>query len=352
MTSSYRIALVSWDTTDELAESIHAELQQLGHRPILFAPNESLPSPIDVVLTFAPYERWWPIARQIPSRQITNDRPIFVHWNFEGQPDFRLPSTFTFGLASARAFIDRLNDSPRRWPRWLVRHAPLSFVAQRMKKFRYLGENRFATRQKILDLLIESSVLYADRYRRQNVSVQHIHWGTSHKWYAALNLKRDIDVVWLGIRRTQRRSQNLDRVRCELARHGIHMHVIDDIERPFVFRGERIEILNRAKITLNLLPTINDNNFPFRFHQAAGNRSMVVSETFLPHDRVYVAGKHYVSSSLEAIVDTIKFYLEHDTERQQVAENAYQLVTTELTLRNSLIALIEKIDQVKKSLAK
>jgi hypothetical protein len=343
------MAVVRWSAYDELAESIRAELLELGQQPVLFAFDESLPAPVDVVLTFAPYNRWWPIARQIPARSRTADRPIFAHWNFEGQPNQHLPSSLVFGLGAIRSGVDRLNDSASVW-RWLVQRGPLAAINRSMFKFRYMGEYAFALRQRILDMLIESSQVYADRYRQQGLPVQQIAWGTSPSWYADLKLERDIDVVWLGKRRTRRRSQNLDRLRRELAAAGIELVVIDGVEQPFVFDVERIKILNRAKITLNLLPTVDDNCFPFRFHQAAGNRSMVISEPLMPHDARYVAGRHYAVSPIAALADTLKYYLQHEAKRAAIAENAYQLVTTELTLRNSLAAVVEAVAVFQSSL--
>ncbi|HZY44714.1 MAG TPA: glycosyltransferase [Anaerolineae bacterium] len=350
MTTTYRIALGRWAVQDELAESIGDELLGLGHSVIPFLFNAIIPRQCDVILTFAPHGRWWPIARQIRPRSTTTSRPIFVHWNFEGQPSLRFKPQAAFGLGAIRAWMDRLNDSSLAWVRRGVQPSPAAFINRHLHKFRYLGEYEFAFRQGILDILIESSEIFAARFQRRGLLVQVVPWGTSKRWYQTLNLKRDIDVLWLGQRRTRHRSDLLDRLRRELAAAGIHLHIVDNIEHPFVYAAERNQLFNRAKITLSLLPTPNDNSFPYRFHLAAGNRSVVVSDPLMRHTARYEAGRDYIAAPIESLAQTIRYYLQHEAERAEIAENAFRLVTTDLTLRNSLAAVVEAIDGFQSSL--
>ena len=76
----------------------------------------------------------------------------------------------------------------------------------------------------------------------------------------------------------------------------------------------------------------------------------MISEPLISHDACYVAGYHYAASPIESMADTIKYYLQHEAERAEIAENAYRLVTTELTLRNSLAAVIEAVEVFQSSL--
>jgi hypothetical protein len=80
---------------------------------------------------------------------------------------------------------------------------------------------------------------------------------------------------------------------------------------------------------------------------AAGNRSLVVSEPILPHCPQCVAGIHYVSTSNHMMVKTLLYHLKHENERMQLIENAFQLVTTELTLCNSIKAILAAVDEVR-----
>ena len=127
------------------------------------------------------------------------------------------------------------------------------------------------------------------------------------------------------------------------------MHFADGKENPFIFGDERIFYLNRSKITLNVTRTWYDDNFS-RMALAAPNRSLVVSESVLPHCPSFVAGTHYVAVPVEKLAETILYYLKHEEERLQIVENAYQLVTTKLVFKESIKSIMDAANQVYQSM--
>ena len=265
----YRCAVVQWADADGIALSLGAELRELGHEVQYFRFDAPVPACVDVVLTFAPYGRLLQIPRQISAVPV-HERPRFVHWNFEGLPHPSLPWPLIQAMASWRSWVDRLNDAETPWQRFLVKNPPLSWVNRKLHKFRYVGDYYYAYRHGWIDLLVESSQIHVQFFRRHGLPANFVPWGTSPAWHADLKLPRDIDVLWMGTRRTRRRSDMLDQVRRGLAARGVQMYVVDNVEQPFVYEAERTELLNRAKITLSLLPTRWDNAFPFRFHSSFG----------------------------------------------------------------------------------
>ena len=132
----------------------------------------------------------------------------------------------------------------------------------------------------------------------------------------------------------------LDKVRAELDRQGVQVSVVDGIEKPPLYGTERTEFLNRAKITLNLLPTWNSSALVFRLPMAAANRSMVVSETSRDHGPSLQNHIHYVGVPAQQVTSTILYYLEHENERERIVEAAHRLVTRNQTFRKSLIQLV------------
>ena len=339
---SYRVAVVKWARDDGIAEAFQRELVRLGHRPVSFQSDAAIPRGTDVVLSFAPWGRFLPIARQL-APMPASERPTLVHWNTEALPDLRLPWAVMGPLGWLRSWVDRLSDSPRPHVRRLAGRLPLSWANARLHKFRYLGDYRHAYRQGWLALLAEFSTLYARLHRRHGLPAIFVPWGAAPDWYADLRLERDIDVLWLGVRRSRRRSQALDWVRAQLAAHGVQMHVVDGVEHPYVFGEERTRLLNRSRITLNLLPTWYDNNLSFRLPLVAGNRSLIVSEPVLAHCPHYVAGTHYVAAPLARLPEAILYYLQHEGERRQIAENAWRLMTRELTMGHSIEILMNAV---------
>jgi spore maturation protein CgeB len=148
----------------------------------------------------------------------------------------------------------------------------------------------------------------------------------------------------MGKRGTRRRNKILERVREELQAHGVEIYMADNEEKPFIFGKERTRFLNRVKITLNLTRTWYDENL-MRFAIAAPNRTMIISEPLLPHYPEVKPGIHYVSAPIDKLAETIIYYLEHDEQRHQIVDNAYQLSTTILTFHNSIKSIMDGVDQ-------
>jgi hypothetical protein len=217
-----------------------------------------------------------------------------------------------------------------------------------MMRFRYVGDYYYARRQGWLDVFADTSAVYGALHNKHGLNTVFAPWGGTPRWSADLNLERDIDVLWMGKRGSKRRSRLLDQIRQQLADSGVQMYVADGDENDFIFDDNRTEILNRSKITLNLTRTWYDDNFS-RFAMAAPNRSLFVSETLLPHCPQVKAGIHYVSAPVEKLAETILYYLKKDTEREKLIENAYQLVTTELTFRNSVQIIMNATDKVREA---
>jgi hypothetical protein len=236
-----------------------------------------------------------------------------------------------YALGDSRSRLGRFMASPQPLAQTLARRPPLKWLSTRFMRFSYLGDYHYAYRRGWLSLLVDFSSIYAGLHRAHGLPALSVPWGAISAWSADLRLERDIDVLWMGARATRRRGALLDHVRAELRARGIEMYVADNVEHPFIFAAERTRMLNRAKITLNLTRTWYDDNF-LRFPIVMPNRSLVVSETLLPHCPDYEAGTHYVAAPPETLAATIEHYLRRPDERQRLVENAYQLVTTELTL--------------------
>lgn len=350
MTMQSTVAIVNWVAGDGKAKSIANELIKLGHHPIHFKYDGAVPMEADVVLSFAPYNRFLPIACQFAS-VLVDRRPVFVHWNSEGIPNPRVPWVVASRICDFRSWVDRLNDVDETWARLLLSKSPLAWVNKRLHRFRYVGDYRYAYRRGWLDILADFSEIYAQLHRSHGLPAIFVPWGTSPDWYDNLDLERDIDVLWMGAQRNRRRRNLLDRVRRQLSASGVKMYMADNVEHPYIWGRVRTQFLNRAKITLNINTLWYDYPFSTRFHMAAGNRSLVVSETFLPHSSLYKAGVHYISTPADKLAETILYYLEHEHERQAIVERAYRLVTTELTLGNSLKIIMAAADKVKHGVA-
>lgn len=57
---------------------------------------------------------------------------------------------------------------------------------------------------------------------------------------------------------------------------------------------------------------------------------------------------HLVQAPTEQIADTICYYLTHEAERRRITDQAYHLVTTELTMHKAVAAILERVMQLRK----
>ena len=333
---------------DGIAEVIADELFALGYQPLHFQIGSPIPENANVVFSFGPYGRFLSVPHQLASMPPER-KPIFVHWNTEGIPDPKIPWLIMSAVAKWRSWLGRVQESQNGSASLLGTERLFSLLESRMSRFRYVGDYYYAQRRGWLDIFADSSDIYANFHRQHGLPTIVAPWGATSQWYDDLGLERDIDVLWMGTRGTKRRSQILDRVRRELEAHGVQMHVADGKENPFIFDDERIRYLNRSKITLNITRTWYDDNFS-RFAMAAPNRSLIVSEPVLPHCPTFKAGTHYVSARIESLAETILYYLKHEKERLHIVENAYRLVTNELSFQESIGRIMDAADQVYRSI--
>lgn len=330
---SKTVAVVKWSAHDEIADALGEELAAQHYGVKFFQFDQALPSDATFVLSFAPYGRFLQIPQRV-ARLSKSQRPFFIHWSTENPPDLRLPWRLNRALAAARSWFGRTQNE-----------LSISKFQNAMIRYRIMGDYLYAHRQGWLDLFVESSMVFADWYNAHAVPTHFAPWGSVKKWYADLNLERDIDVLWMGKRRTQRRSQLLERIRVALETAGYRMFVADDEEHPFLYDQQRIEFLNRAKITLSVLAGApHDNIFQYRFRLAAPNRSLVITEHELAHCTVYQENVHYIAATADTLIETLLFYLAHADARANLVAQAYELATTQMTLGHSVRAVMAQAE--------
>lgn len=346
----YRVAVPEWSENDGIARMIGFELEQIGYNPVLFFFDSNIPEDVDYLLTFGPYNRILPIwqnnARRAPSR-----RPVVIHWNTEGMPDLRIPPKVIGALGAMRSKIGRMRYSDSVFDHFLYSIRPISDIDKWFKRYRYHGDYEYACRKGWLQVLSDTSHIYSQIRSKIGIPTLYAPWGASKGWYEDLGLERDLDVLWMGTRGSQRRSRILDQVFRELKLKGLNVFIADNEEDPFIFGQERTRHLNRAKITLNITRTWYDDNFS-RFTFACSNRSMVVSEPLLPHCTEFKENVHYVSAKIEDLANTIVYYLEHEGERRQIVDNAYELMMAELKFEKSLRKMFAAAQHITKGAIK
>jgi hypothetical protein len=330
-----KIALSDWSRG--IGDAIFESLGILGHAPVYFSSSDNIPLDACVVFTFGPYGRLCDVINTLET-QFGEHHPLYVHWSTQGMPDPRIPMAFT---AYASAFLFYLEKYG------VVIHKNL--INDKFARFRYVGLYQYAYKKGIMQILADTSAIYCSKYKALGIPAIRIPYGSSPSWGQSLNLDRDIDVLWMGKMGTRRRAKLIEDIQSQLRRRGRSMLICDNVRHPFIFGRERIEYLNRSKITLNLTRTWYDDN-SLRFLLTAPNKSLVISEKLLPHSPDWISGKHYVAVSTEEIPEAIEYYLEHREERDSIVHNAYDLVSDQLTMLSSMKKLNSYVQDLLKNI--
>jgi hypothetical protein len=344
--SKLRIGIPEWENNDDISCMIAYELRKLGHLPKLFPYNLPSLEDMDLLLTFGPLNNILPLWKFNAEREVGN-RPLVIHWNTEGIPDLRIPGWVIKYLGELRSKVGRMGYSRSSLERNIYRLRPVAWIDKYFLRYRYYGDYHYAYRKGWLHFLYDTSTLYSEIRTRTGVPTHYAPWGSSDYWYKDLNIDRDIDLLWMGKRGTQRRSQILDYICKELRSREKNIFIADNQQNPYIFGERRTKYLNRAKITLNVTRTWYDDNFS-RFLLAASNRSLVVSEPVLNHCPEFKRDIHYVAAEIKDLPKTILYFLENEQERREIAENAYQLVTKQMPFHEILMKMLE-VASVQKS---
>ncbi|MCA9936344.1 MAG: glycosyltransferase family 1 protein [Ardenticatenaceae bacterium] len=331
------IGIPFWEPNDGFGNVFLQTLRDLDVPAESFPHDAPIPPDCNALLVYGPFGSLVPLANQL--RHLPEaSRPALLLFQTEQFPNPRWPEWARYTLSLSRSWVERLAYRSTTTP-----HSWLTRLIRKGHRFRYYGDLYWLRREGLLTLLITDSY-YTENFLRQrgfNPLLSSI--GNHSDWGTDLGLERDIPVLWLGKPGSRRRARLLRQLRTELQQRGVNLLMVDGIEHPYVFGHERTVLLNRSKITLNLLRQPWDDN-SMRFYLAAVNGTLVVSEPMLPHSP-FVDGQHLIVAPLAQLADTICYYLEHEAERQQLTNQARHFVLTELTMRNSMIHIIAELER-------
>ncbi len=98
------------------------------------------------------------------------------------------------------------------------------------------------------------------------------------------------------------------------------------------FMEDMVRIFNEAKIVLNL--GVGNNGYNLRVFEALGCRSFLLSNEINREDMLFEDRKHLVYFNENTIEDLIRYYLDHDEEREAIAENGYREVCAKHTFKH------------------
>ena len=294
-------------------------LGEAGHRVAQLGRERLDLDAYQVVLLRGSANWWRKISRQLAARP-KSERPLIAMWQTEP-----LPPPRAAGLRTPRLHL-------REIVKILIQDSRATDVYTN-----YLALRRMIGRG-LIDLLMASSQGRCELLAERGIASDWVPFGYVPERYGrALNLQRDIEVLFLGELRVPRRKRQIRYLR----RRGIDVQALGDWNDPAYWGENRTRLLNRTKILLNVhrYPGEPSNQ---RLMLGIANGALVISESIYKPEP-FVPGKHYVSASLQEMPDLMRYYLDHEKEREQLVEEGQRLVTQEFTLERSVSRMLELI---------
>lgn len=148
-----------------------------------------------------------------------------------------------------------------------------------------------------------------ERYPEGTVYIPHAFDPEFHKPH---DVKKEFDIVMVG--RKDETYAKRNRLVKSLRDEGFSVY-----HEEVPFGHPYAEAMSRGKIILNM--TLGEKNIPIRFFE--GMAIGCLFENYNDNlDSLAVEGKHYVGYTHENIVDKIRHYLRHESERVRMAKKA------------------------------
>ena len=304
---------------DAIQDFLYSYFEKSGHKTTI-ATND-LPFKLDAngVILFIGSVNWYPkIFRQLMALPKPK-RPTVVIWHTEPLPPSKVSA------------LPRPRLNFREIAKILLRDNRATDPYSNFFRLRHLYK------KKLINIVFSAAQNHQEFLQEKSIPSHCVPIGCSPSFGHDINVSRDIDTLFIGLISIPRRKKLIK----FLQRNGINMMTLGSWSDPKCWGDNRMKILNRSKILLNL------QRFPgelagFRLNLGMANKTLVISEPIYNSDP-YIPGKHYVSASGEEMPEIIKYYLSNPKEREKIAQEGHRFVTEELTMDKSSARIVELI---------
>jgi hypothetical protein len=189
--------------------------------------------------------------------------------------------------------------------------------------------------QRLIDYVFTTTIPRMQTLGKIGIDAGFVPVGYHPSWGRKLSLERDIDVLFIGFIKTRRRRSMLKDLDKKLSTKGIKLQIVD----KGCYGEQRTALLNRARIVLDI-PNIPWELAGMRFLMSISCGAMVISK-YVEETAPYKPGVHFVRANYSELPDAICHYIEHEDQRQAIADSSYKFITQELTMENSLLQIME-----------
>ena len=291
-------------------------LERAGHR-VSLSDDDPSRIPERGLLWIHGNAAWFPRVRRRLLAMPSLQRPAVLHWFSEP-----LPPPDDSGLPWPRLHLQEI-------VRILIRNRGATDVYTNYFVLRRLA--RFG----IPDCLVVSSNGRQRFLAERGIAAHFVPFGFDSPMGRDMSLPRDIDVLFVGSLDVPRRNRLLRFLRGQ----GVNLTAVGHWTDPAYWGENRTRLLNRSRILLNFARTPAEYS-GLRLLLGMANKALVVSEPIYD-PAPYVPGRHFISAPVERMPEVIRYYLDHESERRLIVEEAHRFITTEHTMERAVAKVLD-----------
>ncbi|MBM4054008.1 MAG: glycosyltransferase family 1 protein [Planctomycetes bacterium] len=301
-----------------LMDYISTILEKQGCSVIRVVENKMELNPEGVLLIFG-NANWYPTVCRMLMKIPAHKRPLTVIWHTEPLP---LPK---------KAQLPRHYPNLREIGKILLCDARATDIYTNYFRLRSLIKNG------IPDILLVSTQSRCEFLFENGISSHWIPLGYFPSMGKDMNLFRDIDILFLGALDVSRRKRLIRQLR----ERDVNLATLGDWFDEACWGENRTQIINRSKIFLNIHRVYGDLA-GYRMILGMANKSLILSEPIY-NPAPFIPGKHYISATIEEMPDVIDYYLNHEQERERIANEGHAFLMNELQLEHSIFHILKLI---------
>ncbi len=300
--------------------SVASLLTYAGHRVNQVEDGLLKQNHCDVVLIME-NSNWFPIIVKQLLDKPKQERPLIVLWHWEPLP----PPTVS-GQSAPRLHL-------REIVKIILHDSRITDVYSNSRRIRQLAQRGF------FDILVVSSQRWSEYLNEIGIDSHWVPIGYEHGDGSPMCFERDIEVLFLGTLDVPRRKRIVKKLR----KKNVNLLTSGSWFDPSCWGESRTSLINRSKIFLNIQRQPAEIA-GHRLILGMANKSLVISEP-IGNSNPFVSGKHYISACVNQMPEVINYYLDHDNERDSIVDEAYQFITQELTMKQSVTNILDLIEK-------
>ena len=187
----------------------------------------------------------------------------------------------------------------------------------------------------VSNVMFFDATLKTIKYNRHPKAIQSLITAGQSSYFYKKDTPKDIDVCFIGNLRMPKREKYIQ----YLQLHGINVYIRGG-QGPtdkIIPWEEYTDILNRSKISLNFcLNGCGDSQMKGRVTETMACNTLLIEDEGTETSRFFDEGIDFVMAhNKEDMLDKVKYYLEHDREREQIAASGHRKITELYTARNA-----------------